>query len=63
MTAAAGRRFHLAMLGVWTVGGIPVSVLLRHSLPWLVFLVLYAIIALHWTGWNAARPGELERGV
>lgn len=44
----------------WTLIGIPVSILLRESVPWLVFLSVYAIVVGHWSGWSAERPSELE---
>lgn len=60
MSAATGRRVHLALLTLWTVIGIPVSFLLRESVPWLVFLSVYAIIVGHWSGFSAERPSEVE---
>lgn len=56
-----GRRVHLAMLAVWVVIGIPVSILLRQSIAWLVFLSVYAIVVGHWSGWSAERPTEVAR--
>jgi len=37
-----------------------VSFVLRQSVPWVVFLSVYAIIATHWAGWSAERPNEVE---
>jgi hypothetical protein len=48
-------------LVVWTVVGIPVSYWLRQSVPWLVFLSVYAIIVGHASGWSAERPTEIEQ--
>lgn len=45
---------------LWVVPGIPVSYLLRYSVPWLVFLSVYAIIVGHASGWSAERPSEIE---
>lgn len=60
MSAATGRKVHLSLLALWTVAGIPVSFVLRESVPWLVFLSVYAIIVGHWSGWSAERPSEVE---
>ena len=60
MSAKIGRRFHLTLMIVWTVVGLPVSFVLRESVPWLVFLSVYAIIVGHWGGWSAERPSEVE---
>lgn len=59
MTPATGRRIHLVATIVWFVVGLPVSFLLRQSLPWLVFLSVYAIIVGHLSGWSAERPTEV----
>lgn len=59
MSAATGRRIHLALMVVWLLVGLPVSYLLRQSLPWLVFLSVYAIVVGHWSGWSAERPTEV----
>lgn len=59
LSPAAGRRIHLALMIVWIVVGLPVSYVLRQSVPWLVFLSVYAIIVGHWSGWSAERPSEI----
>ena len=60
MSAKTGRRIHLALLILWVVPGIPVSWYLKESVPWVVFLSVYAVIATHWAGWSAERPNEVE---
>ena len=59
MTPRRGRQIHLTLLTLWTVVGIPVSYVLKESVPWLVFLSVYAIIVGHWSGWSAERPTEV----
>jgi hypothetical protein len=44
---------------LWLVVGTPVSLWLRYSIPWLVFLSVYAIVVGHWSGWSAERPSEV----
>jgi len=59
VTPHTGRRVHLALLLTWLLIGTPVSLWLRHSIPWLVFLSVYAIVVGHWSGWSAERPTEV----
>lgn len=60
MSAATGRKIHLTLMCLWIVPGIPISWFLRESVPWLVFLSVYAIIVGHASGWSAERPTEIE---
>jgi hypothetical protein len=60
MTAQRGRRIHLMLMLLWIVPGLPISYYLRQSVPWLVFLSVYAIIVGHASGWSAERPTEIE---
>jgi hypothetical protein len=60
MTAQRGRRIHLTLMLLWIVPGLPISYYLRQSVPWLVFLSVYAIIVGHASGWSAERPTEIE---
>ncbi len=59
MSPQTGRRVHLALLIAWIVPGLPVSFYLRESVPWLVFLSVYAIIVSHASAWSAERPSEM----
>lgn len=49
------RRIHASLLFVWVVIGLPVSWWLRYSVPWIVFLSVYAILAAHLAGYHAER--------
>ena len=60
MTARQRRHLHLTLLGVWVVVGLPLSWFLRESVPWLVFLSVYAIIVGHWSAYSAETPVEQE---
>lgn len=59
MSAKTARYIHLGFAIGWVVIGLPVSFILRQSLPWLVFLSVYAIVVGHWGGWSAERPTEV----
>lgn len=52
------RRFNFYAMLAWIVPGIPLSYVLRNSVPWLVFLSVYAIITTHMTGWRADVPND-----
>lgn len=60
MSPRSGRLVHLILMIAWVVIGLPVSILLRYSIPWLVFLSVYAIVVGHWSGWSAERPSEIH---
>lgn len=61
MSAHTGRRIHLALMLVWLFVGLPISFVLRESVPWLVFISVYAVIVGHASGWSAERPSEVEQ--
>lgn len=46
---------HFILMCLWIVPGIPVSIYLRESIAWLVFISVYANIAGHASGWSAER--------
>jgi hypothetical protein len=48
------------MLGLWVIPGVPVSWFLKSSVPWVVFMSWYAIVATHVAGWSAESPAEIE---
>lgn len=53
-------EFQTALQGWLTLGwicAIPLSILWRDSLIWVVFMSHYAIIAAHAAAWEAARDG------
>lgn len=67
LTALADDRFQIALngtLGVVFLIMIPVSLIsgLKRSVPFLVFLSLWALVAAHWSGalaaWAAKRSDE-----
>ena len=47
-------RLHKIFKWAWIFPGIPVSFALRESVPYLVFLSVYAIIVGHWGAEEAA---------
>lgn len=53
------RHFHAAMTLVW-LAMIPVSVFtgLKDSVPFLVFISLWALVGAHWSAWQGVRAEE-----
>jgi hypothetical protein len=53
------RHFHSAMTILWAAM-IPVSVFtgLKDSVPFLVFISLWALVSGHWAAWQGARAEE-----
>lgn len=47
-------KIHRALKWLWIFPGIPVSIYLRESIAYLTFLSVYAVIASHWAGEEAA---------
>lgn len=53
-TARSSLVTHRRLKWAWICPGIPVSIVLRQSVPYLVFLSVYAIIVGHWSAEEAA---------
>ena len=57
-SADSSVKIHRWLKWLWIVPGIPISYVLRESVPWLVFMSAYAIIVGHW---SAEQSGIVER--
>lgn len=55
-------RFHISMVGVWSLLLIPTVLLWRESIIWVVFMSWYANFVGHVSAWNAARAEESANG-
>lgn len=53
------KKIHGILAIVWLVASIPIMIFLSSSIAFVVFISVYAIVASHWAGWDAA-GGELE---
>lgn len=40
---------------VWLVAALPICIFLSSSVPFLVFVSVYAVVTGHWSSWQAAR--------
>src|SRR4051812_40569287 len=45
---------------VWFVAAIPICIYLYDSVPFLVFISVYAVVTGHWSSWQAARVEEKQ---
>ena len=59
MTANRQASIHKYITILWIVLIIPSLVWWRDSVPWLVFMSVWANVASHWSSWQGARA-EIE---
>ncbi|HEX5543629.1 MAG TPA: hypothetical protein VFX60_19100 [Micromonospora sp.] len=52
------RRLHAALTILWLLLIVPTLLWWRHSVPWLLFVSIYAIVISHATAWQAARAED-----
>ena len=61
MKALSARRFHQLATGAWAVLLVPSVTWWKESVPWLVFMSGYALVASHWAAVEAAKSDEHNR--
>ena len=54
------RALHGWLTVVWFVAAIPICIYLNDSVPFLVFISVYAVVTGHWSSWQAARVEEKQ---
>ena len=54
------RALHGWLTVVWFVAAIPICIYLYDSVPFLVFISVYAVVTGHWSSWQAARVEEKQ---
>lgn len=52
------RPFHGWSTLIWFVAAFPLCIWLNQSVPFLVFISVYAIVVSHWEGWQSATEME-----
>lgn len=52
------RQIHAALTIIWLVLAVPAVVSWRDSVPFLVFVSVYANFVGHWSSWQAARAED-----
>lgn len=55
MTPERMGRIHAALTIFWFLAAFPICILLADSVPFLVFISVYAVVAAHWSSWQAAQ--------
>lgn len=55
MTAELEATIHKWMAIAWFAAAVPICVFLSTSVPFLVFVSVYAVVVGHWGSWQAAR--------
>jgi hypothetical protein len=54
------RLLHGWLTVVWFLAAIPICIYLYDSVPFLVFISVYAVVTGHWSSWQAARVEEKQ---
>ena len=54
------RLLHGWLTVAWFVAAIPICIYLYDSVPFLVFISVYAVVTGHWSSWQAARVEEKQ---
>ena len=54
------RVLHGWLTVLWFVAAFPICIYLNDSLPFLVFISVYAVVTGHWSSWQAARVEEKQ---
>lgn len=54
------RLLHGWLTVIWFVAAIPICIYLYDSVPFLVFVSVYAVVTGHWSSWQAARVEEKQ---
>lgn len=49
------RRVNGWLTILWLVAALPICLWLSESVPFLVFISVYAVVTGHWSAWQAAR--------
>lgn len=48
-------KIHLWLTLLWLAASVPIVAFLSNSVPFLVFVSVYAVVTGHWSSWQAAR--------
>jgi len=51
----AMQAFHKWATIVWFLASIPICLFFASSIPFLVFISVYAVVTGHWSSWQASR--------
>lgn len=48
-------KLHGWLTIIWSIAALPIILFLSESVPFLVFISVYAVITGHWSSWQASR--------
>ena len=54
------RKLHGWLTVCWFIAAVPICIWLYDSVPFLVFISVYAVVTGHWSSWQAARVEEKQ---
>lgn len=54
------RKFNGWSAVIWFVAAFPICIWLASSVPFLVFVSVYAVVVSHWSTWQSARTEERQ---
>lgn len=55
MSSEGMRKIHGWATVLWFAAAFPTCIYLKDSVPFLVFVSVYAVVTGHWSSWQAAR--------
>ncbi len=55
------RSFHKWATILWFVTSIPLALILKDSITFIVWLSLYAVVVSHWSSWQAVRIEDQQQ--
>lgn len=58
--AQAMRQLHGILTILWFIASFPICIWYADSIPFLVFVSVYAVVTGHWSSWQAARVEERQ---
>lgn len=54
------RKIHGFLTVAWFLAALPICLFFADSVPFLVFISVYAVVTGHWSSWQAARTEERQ---
>lgn len=55
------EKIHKWATILWFIAAFPICLYLSTSLPFLVFVSVYAVVTGHWASWQASRTEKLQK--
>lgn len=55
------EKIHKYSTFFWFIAAFPICLLLANSIPFIVFISVYAVVTGHWASWQASRTETLQK--